>query len=118
MRKSFLALAVATVVWVVDADATRTRAEHPSRIAAASRNDARRRCASTKIHREPGHTHASTRPGTAAKASMVRAKILPDPEQMRTWYPIARRGALGLLAAYVWSLSNNPNEAPPPVAEK
>ena len=41
-------------------------------------------------------------PGAAAKASMVRAKILPDPEQMRTWYPIARRGALGLLAAYVW----------------
>jgi hypothetical protein len=41
-------------------------------------------------------------PGTAAKLRMIRSKVLADREFMRAWYPIARRGPLGLALAYVW----------------
>jgi hypothetical protein len=41
-------------------------------------------------------------PGVAAKARMIRMKVLPDRAFMAEWYPVARRGRLGLLAAYVW----------------
>jgi hypothetical protein len=36
----------------------------------------------------------------------VIGEVVPTPEYMQTWWPhIARRGAPGLLAAYVWRIA-------------
>jgi Uncharacterised nucleotidyltransferase len=40
-------------------------------------------------------------PGIAAKLRIVAPRLLPEPEFMRVWYPVARRGAAGLAVAYV-----------------
>jgi hypothetical protein len=41
-------------------------------------------------------------PGLRAKLSMFRSELLPTPEFMRWWSPLARRGRLGLAASYLW----------------
>lgn len=41
-------------------------------------------------------------PGPRAKARFVAGKIFPPPAFMRRWSPLARRGRLGLVAAYVY----------------
>jgi hypothetical protein len=45
-----------------------------------------------------------TRPGTQAKLAFAASKVLPPPEFMRAWSRIARRGRVGLGAAYVLRL--------------
>lgn len=41
-------------------------------------------------------------PGLGAKARIVAAELAPNPAFMRWWSPLARRGRLGLAAAYVY----------------
>jgi hypothetical protein len=40
--------------------------------------------------------------GFALRLSLVRHKLMPPPTFMRKWSPLARRGRLGLAAAYAW----------------
>jgi hypothetical protein len=40
--------------------------------------------------------------GLRRKAALVARKIVPPPVFLRAWTPLARRGRLGLTAAYVW----------------
>jgi hypothetical protein len=44
----------------------------------------------------------TTIPGLLPKAAFVVRKAVPPPAWMRTWLPLARRGKLGLAAAYAW----------------
>jgi putative nucleotidyltransferase-like protein len=41
-------------------------------------------------------------PGRRGKLRLVARKLVPPPEYLRAWTPLARRGRLGLAAAYVW----------------
>jgi hypothetical protein len=41
-------------------------------------------------------------PGFRGKLALVGRKLVPPPAFMRSWTPLARRGLLGLAAAYVW----------------
>jgi hypothetical protein len=41
-------------------------------------------------------------PGSRAKLALVAREIVPTPEFMRWWSPVARRGRRGLAAAYLW----------------
>ena len=43
-------------------------------------------------------------PGLRAKGHFVARKLVPPPEWLRAWSPLARRGRLGLAAAYAWRL--------------
>jgi hypothetical protein len=43
-------------------------------------------------------------PGGRAKVRLVVRKLVPDAAFMRAWSPVARRGPVGLAAAYVWRL--------------
>jgi hypothetical protein len=49
-------------------------------------------------------------PGWRAKAAFVAGKVVPPAAYMRRWHPLARRGQLGLAAAYayrpIWFLIN------------
>jgi hypothetical protein len=49
-----------------------------------------------------GFEWLSTIDNPARKAVFVARKIVPPPEWMRAWQPLARQGRLGLAAAYVW----------------
>jgi hypothetical protein len=49
-----------------------------------------------------GFQELSTTPGLRAKLSLIRRELVPTPEFMRWWSPLARRGKLGLAVAYVW----------------
>jgi Uncharacterised nucleotidyltransferase len=40
--------------------------------------------------------------GLASKARVIAVELVPSPAFMRSMYPIARRGAAGLAAAYAW----------------
>jgi hypothetical protein len=40
--------------------------------------------------------------GVRRKASFLAGKLFPNPAWMRSWLPLARRGRLGLAAAYGW----------------
>lgn len=40
--------------------------------------------------------------GAAAKLRLIARKLVPSPELMRIWKPLARRGTLGLAIAYLW----------------
>lgn len=40
--------------------------------------------------------------GLGARLRLIGRKICPSPELMRTWKPLARRGRIGLLLAYLW----------------
>jgi hypothetical protein len=41
-------------------------------------------------------------PGARNKARLVAGEIAPSPAFMRAMYPVARRGGVGLVAAYLW----------------
>jgi hypothetical protein len=43
-----------------------------------------------------------TASGLKRKAILVARKVVPPPVFLRAWTPLARRGRLGLVAAYVW----------------
>jgi hypothetical protein len=47
----------------------------------------------------------ATTPGIRAKLRIVLPRLVPKPDFMRVWYPLARRGAAGLLLAYVQRLA-------------
>jgi hypothetical protein len=49
-----------------------------------------------------GFQELSTTPGLRAKLALIRRELIPTPEFMRWWSPLARRGKLGLAVAYVW----------------
>lgn len=40
--------------------------------------------------------------GLRAKARVLLSELAPNPTFMRWWSPLARRGRLGLIAAYIW----------------
>jgi hypothetical protein len=42
--------------------------------------------------------------GTAARVRYMTSKTFPSPAAMRAWSPLARRGRLGLAAAYAWRI--------------
>jgi hypothetical protein len=42
--------------------------------------------------------------GTAARARYLGSKVFPSSAAMRAWSPLARRGRLGLAAAYAWRI--------------
>jgi hypothetical protein len=54
----------------------------------------------------------ATRPGTQAKLTFAASKVLPPPEFMRAWSRTARRGRVGLGAAYVLRLGWIARHAP------
>jgi Uncharacterised nucleotidyltransferase len=49
-----------------------------------------------------GFEELATTPGLRAKLAVVRGELAPTPDFMRWWSPLARRGRLGLVAAYLW----------------
>lgn len=52
-----------------------------------------------------GLERLSTTTGVVARASILRDELLPSPEFMRWWTPLARRSRRGLAAAYAWRLA-------------
>jgi hypothetical protein len=46
--------------------------------------------------------HVANTVGTRARLSLIMAKLGPSPAFMRYQYPLARRGRIGLTAAYFW----------------
>jgi hypothetical protein len=46
-----------------------------------------------------------TTPGITAKLRIVAPRLIPKPDFMRVWYPVARRGTAGLMLAYVQRLA-------------
>jgi hypothetical protein len=53
----------------------------------------------------------------AALARVLRSQLIPPSDQMRTWYPMARRGWRGLAAAHAARLSRLARETPQLVAD-
>jgi hypothetical protein len=51
-----------------------------------------------------GIEELSKTPGLLAKLRFVLRELFPTPAFMRWWTPLARRGSVGLSAAYVWRL--------------
>lgn len=51
-----------------------------------------------------GLEQLSKTPGIGAKLRFIIRELFPTPAFMRWWIPLARRGRLGLGAAYVWRL--------------
>lgn len=49
-----------------------------------------------------GFEELATTPGVRAKLSIVRSELVPTPDFMRWWSPLARRGPAGLAACYLW----------------
>ena len=49
-----------------------------------------------------GINHLLELDGTVTRARYVAARAFPSPAAMRAWSPLARRGRLGLAAAYAW----------------
>jgi len=43
-----------------------------------------------------------TTPGIGNKLRVIGRKLVPPPAFMRSWKPLARRGTLGLVVAYLW----------------
>jgi hypothetical protein len=46
-----------------------------------------------------------TTPGITARLRIVAPRLIPKPDFMRVWYPVARRGRAGLMLAYVQRLA-------------
>ena len=42
----------------------------------------------------------ATTPGLVPKLKIAARRVFPEPEFMRAWYPIARRGRVGLALSY------------------
>jgi hypothetical protein len=51
-----------------------------------------------------GLEQLSRTPGRRAKAAMMFHELFPTPAFMRWWTPLARRGRIGILMAYLWRL--------------
>jgi hypothetical protein len=49
-----------------------------------------------------GFNQLATTPGVGAKLRLVAQELCPTPTFMKWWSPLARRGPLGLVAAYLW----------------
>jgi hypothetical protein len=49
-----------------------------------------------------GFEELATTPGLRGKLSILRRELVPTAVFMRWWSPLARRGRLGLAAAYLW----------------
>jgi hypothetical protein len=49
-----------------------------------------------------GFEELATTPGLRAKLAVLRGELVPTPDFMRWWSPLARRGRLGLAASYLW----------------
>jgi hypothetical protein len=49
-----------------------------------------------------GFNQLAKAPGLRAKLALVAEELFPTPSFMRWWSPLARRGRLGLAAAYLW----------------
>jgi len=69
-------------------------------------HEARSVAATLKIEEVPlseGLEHLASAPGLRAKLAIVRNELVPTPDFLRWWTPaLARRGRLGLAAAYLW----------------
>jgi hypothetical protein len=61
-----------------------------------------------------GYAHG-TQVGSLAR--LLNAELIPRSEQMRTWYPLARQGRRGLVAAHVARLARLAGHAPALVAD-
>lgn len=48
------------------------------------------------------HALLSPGVGTRSRLAMVAGELIPRPEFMRWWTPLARRGRLGIIASYPW----------------
>ena len=59
-----------------------------------------------------GLERLASAPGLAAKLAIVARKLVPSPAVLRSWSPLARRGPLGMAAAYAlrpfWLLAHLP----------
>jgi putative nucleotidyltransferase-like protein len=49
-----------------------------------------------------GFEELATTRGVRGKLSIVRSELVPTPDFMRWWSPLARRGPAGLAASYLW----------------
>ena len=49
-----------------------------------------------------GFNQLATTPGLLAKLRLVLEELFPSPTFMRWWSPLAKRGPIGLAAAYLW----------------
>jgi hypothetical protein len=58
--------------------------------------------ASTPPDLSLGFHRLASRPGLRPKIAFAARKLVPPPAWMRSCVPVARRGRLGLLAAYLW----------------
>ena len=58
--------------------------------------------ASSAPHLALGIERLATSPGFRGKSALLLRKLVPEPSFMRAWSPLARRGPLGLAAAYAW----------------
>jgi hypothetical protein len=47
----------------------------------------------------------ATTPGIKARLRIAASRLIPRPDFMRVWYPLARRGTAGLMLAYVQRLA-------------
>jgi len=60
-----------------------------------------------------GFARLADEPTWRGRLAIGRREVAPSPEHMRWWSPIARRGPLGLAAAYVWRFLQLLWRAPP-----
>jgi hypothetical protein len=58
--------------------------------------------ASSPVPLAQGFQQLANTPGLRAKVGLIVHELFPTPNFMRWWSPLARRGALGLAAAYLW----------------
>lgn len=49
-----------------------------------------------------GFEQLANTPGASSKAAVLFRELVPTPDFMRWWMPLARRGRLGLAASYLW----------------
>lgn len=56
----------------------------------------------TPPHTARGFAWLENVPGVRAKGHFVARKLMPPRDWLRAWSPLARRGRLGLAAAYAW----------------
>jgi hypothetical protein len=60
--------------------------------------------ADTPLPVSRGLARLARTPGVRAKTALLARELFPTVEFMRIWAPLARRGRLGLLAAYAWRI--------------
>ena len=63
-------------------------------------------CSPTRRPTRPGRSTGSRTPeGLRAKLRIILPRLFPEPDFMRVWYPVARRGRAGLALAYLRRLA-------------